>query len=110
MIDSLSNLLFGCRHRRTSFPQSPVSPRGAQPEDMYVACLDCGKRFRYDWEQMRIGAPVGAADRKSSKLRYFLVACSLPALWLIGKVALSQKHRKPDGEAEPELKHGHHND
>jgi hypothetical protein len=24
----------------------------------YVACLDCGKEFRYDWAQMRVGEPV----------------------------------------------------
>ncbi|MEX2264081.1 MAG: hypothetical protein WD696_19160 [Bryobacteraceae bacterium] len=24
----------------------------------YVVCLDCGKEFRYDWQEMRIGDPV----------------------------------------------------
>ena len=24
----------------------------------YVACLDCGKEFDYDWKQMRIGRPT----------------------------------------------------
>jgi hypothetical protein len=25
---------------------------------MYVACLDCGQEFRYDWAEMRVGEPV----------------------------------------------------
>lgn len=29
----------------------------------YVACLDCGKEFDYDWKQMRVGAPLPAANR-----------------------------------------------
>jgi hypothetical protein len=24
----------------------------------YVACLDCGKEFDYNWKEMRIGSPV----------------------------------------------------
>jgi hypothetical protein len=44
----LFDLLFGCRHKRKTFP------RGAA-EDCYVACLDCGKHFTYDWSAMRIG-------------------------------------------------------
>src|SRR5512132_279335 len=108
MIDSLTNLLFGCRHRRTSFPQRPVSRRGAPPEDMYVVCLDCAKRFHYDWERMRIGAPVGTPAPKRRKLRYFLTACALPAIWLIGKAALSRKRYKPEKEQDSEPKHGKH--
>jgi len=23
----------------------------------YVACLDCGKEFDYNWDEMRVGAP-----------------------------------------------------
>jgi hypothetical protein len=26
----------------------------------YVVCLDCGKEFDYDWQEMRIGNPVAA--------------------------------------------------
>ncbi len=26
----------------------------------YVVCLDCGKEFRYDWNEMRLGKPVTA--------------------------------------------------
>jgi hypothetical protein len=48
MITSLVRVFFGCRHSRTTFPQT-----GA--EGMVVACLDCGQQFTYDWDNMRIG-------------------------------------------------------
>lgn len=38
--------LFVCQHRRTTFPQGV---RGR----MHVTCLDCGKEFNYNWEEMR---------------------------------------------------------
>ena len=60
------------------------------------------------FEQMRIGALVGAEPRRRSNLRYFLTVCALPAIWLIGKVALSRKREKPEKEEKPELKHGQH--
>jgi hypothetical protein len=75
---------------------------------MCVVCLDCGKRFHYDWELMRIGGPVEdvavedvaapapkEASRKS-KLRYLLAACALPIVWLIGKTAMSRAHSKTE--------------
>ena len=105
MIDSLSNLLFNCRHRHTSFPQRPASRRGAPPEEMYVVCLDCGKRFQYDWERMRIGTPEGTPVVKRSKLRYFLTACALPVIWIIGKVVVSRGRSKPEKEQNPETQH-----
>ena len=102
MIDSLSNLLFGCRHSRTSFPHTPASGCAASPEDMYVVCLECGKQFHYDWERMRIGRLVGAAPRKRSNLRYFLTACALPLIWIAGKVAFNRKRHKPEKEKNTE--------
>jgi hypothetical protein len=107
MIDSLSNLLFGCRHRRTSFPQSRASRRGAPQEDMYVVCLNCGKRFHYDWEQMRIGPPVGATVRRKIKLRYLVTACALPAIWLIRRAITRDK---PEKEQKREPEYGKHAD
>jgi hypothetical protein len=68
---------------------------------MCVVCLDCGKRFYYDWELMRIGEPVenGAASQaasRKSKLRYLLAACALPVVWLIGKTAISRARSKTE--------------
>jgi hypothetical protein len=57
MIAELIDLVFGCRHSRFSFP---VTIRGARRPQAgaltgtYVACLDCGKEFPYDWQQMRV--------------------------------------------------------
>ena len=105
MIDSLSNLLFSCRHRRTSFPRRPATRDGEPPEEMYVVCLACGKRFHYDWERMRIGAPVGTSDVKRSRIRYFLTACALPVIWVIGKLVMSRTRSIPEKEQNPETKH-----
>lgn len=64
MFQSLLNWVFGCSHRRTTFPLSPprkVSGFGAAPvtrHTTYVTCLDCGKEFDYDWAEMRLGEPV----------------------------------------------------
>jgi len=53
MFQSVMNALFGCSHRRTTFPLTSA-------RRTYVACLDCGKEFAYDWAAMRVGAPVAA--------------------------------------------------
>jgi hypothetical protein len=65
MFHSLLNSLFGCSHRRTTFPLTPMrrgagfTPApGAARHSTYVVCLDCGKEFDYDWEGMRVGQPV----------------------------------------------------
>lgn len=38
--------LFGCSHRRTTFPLTK--------KRTYVVCLECGREFQYDWQKMRI--------------------------------------------------------
>lgn len=43
---TLLRLLFGCRHKRFTFPQTIGGVT-------HVACLDCGKRVGYDWKLMR---------------------------------------------------------
>jgi hypothetical protein len=75
---------------------------------MCVVCLDCGKRFHYDWELMRIGgpvedaavedlaAPVPQTANRKSKLRYLLAVCALPVLWLVGKAAMSRDSSKAE--------------
>jgi len=54
---SVLNVLFGCWHRRCSFP---LTVRGklrrraaASVTGTYVVCLDCGKEFPYDWNAMK---------------------------------------------------------
>lgn len=66
MMNSIMNALFGCSHRRTTFPLTParkgvgIAPASTGRRGTYVVCLDCGKEFGYDWEGMRIGEPVAA--------------------------------------------------
>lgn len=57
MMNSLLNVMFGCSHRRTTFP---ITPARKGSHSTYVVCLDCGKEFGYNWAEMRIGEPVSA--------------------------------------------------
>ncbi len=56
MFSRLMDAMFGCRHARYSFPITVRAGRNstAQRTGTYVACLDCGKEFRYDWHEMKI--------------------------------------------------------
>ncbi len=55
---TILDALFGCWHKRMSFPLT--SKRGqrksgtAAQTGTYVVCLDCGKEFAYDWQNMRV--------------------------------------------------------
>jgi len=55
---SLFDLIFGCSHKHCSFP---ITVRGklrrteaASVTGTYVVCLECGKEFPYDWEEMKL--------------------------------------------------------
>ena len=67
MLHSMMNSLFGCGHQRTTFPITlRRSYLGSQvvsglQSSTYVACLDCGKEFAYDWKSMRMGEPMTQA-------------------------------------------------
>ena len=57
MVAKLIDLFFGCRHSRFSFPvtiRGARRPRAAALTGTYVACLDCGREFPYDWQQMKV--------------------------------------------------------
>ena len=61
MLQSFLNTLFGCSHQRTTFPLTPGRKNAAPSatrQGTYVVCLDCGKEFAYDWDDMRIGQAV----------------------------------------------------
>jgi hypothetical protein len=53
-------LLFGCRHKRITRPitviRRPVTK--TKSDGAYVACLDCGRQFHYDLDNMRMGAQI----------------------------------------------------
>jgi hypothetical protein len=69
MLASLIDAVFGCRHARYSFPITvrPGSRRAisSQRTGTYVACLDCGREFKYDWQEMKI---VGAQGRETASI------------------------------------------
>lgn len=112
MIDSLTNLLFRCSHRRLTRPVSPATKAGQPHGQAYVVCLDCGKQFEYDIQEMRIGkviqrsqdggvlAPEVAAPRRN-RLKYLLAA--VPAALMLGAMLQGKKRHKPEkpGQAKP---------
>lgn len=63
MVKGILRFVVGCAHERTTFPLTPssrkvTSGRITAIAGAYVACLDCGKEFAYDWARMRVGEPV----------------------------------------------------
>ena len=58
MIGKLLDALFGCKHARYSFPvtirRPKRRPQAAALTGTYVVCLDCGKEFGYDWQEMKV--------------------------------------------------------
>jgi hypothetical protein len=71
MLHSVMNALFRCGHQRTTFPITPRRNWGSAVSDSrsgtYVACLDCGKEFAYDWKSMM--DQIKAAARLPPKWR-----------------------------------------
>lgn len=58
MLAGIFDVLFGCTHKRYSFPitAKPGQRRSeaASVTGTYVVCLDCGKEFAYDWSRMKV--------------------------------------------------------
>jgi hypothetical protein len=58
MVVKLIDVFFGCRHSRYSFPVTirgaARRPQAAVLTGTYVACLDCGREFPYDWQEMKV--------------------------------------------------------
>ncbi len=56
MLAKLFEAVFGCSHIRYSFPMKTRASRSpaARLTGTYVVCLDCGKEFAYDWNEMTI--------------------------------------------------------
>jgi hypothetical protein len=107
VIDTVLNLLFRCPHKRVTRPITPVSKDGERDRGTYVVCLECGKQFTYDLNEMRIGKPVSAsstvgvlrtdAPKVSKKLRYTALASAVPIVWIVGKaIGRSKKTQEPD--------------
>lgn len=62
---NLIDALFGCDHKHCTFPITvkPGHPHPCQTTTAgtYIVCLDCGKEFGYDWEQMKVVETVQRA-------------------------------------------------
>ena len=57
MFAKLWDAMFGCRHSRYSFPltiRAGSRRAGSGRMRTYVVCLDCGREFNYDWQEMHI--------------------------------------------------------
>lgn len=112
MIDTALNLLFRCPHRRLTRPVTPVSKAGVPNGETYVVCLDCGKQFPYDFNEMRIGKAVDQSQdsgvvppnlprARKAKLNYALLA-AVPLAAVIGAAfksrSVQNKKRDPQNE------------
>lgn len=55
---SLLDRVFGCSHQHCSFPITVKGKLRRSPAaaitGTYVVCLDCGKEFPYDWNEMKL--------------------------------------------------------
>jgi hypothetical protein len=59
MLQAVLSTLFGCSHRKTTFPITVQRKTGAcTHRSTYVVCLRCGAEFGYDWRTMRIQKPL----------------------------------------------------
>jgi len=64
LFSALWDVFFGCRHQHYSFPISSrilKQRSAAAATGTYVVCLDCGKDFAYDWQQMKVVSPLRPA-------------------------------------------------
>ncbi len=72
MVAKLFEALFGCRHSHYSFPITVRSRSrrnsAAALTGTYVACLDCGKEFPYDWQDMKVITAAETAHRRVAAL------------------------------------------
>jgi hypothetical protein len=103
MIDSVLNLIFRCRHRRLTRPVAAVTKPGQPHGPSYVVCLDCGKHFSYDLNEMRMGKaipPPGDPAPSKRKMKMALMA-AVPAAailaWWSGKKKTAGPEPDPHG-------------
>jgi hypothetical protein len=57
MFVNFVDVLFGCTHKRLTFPMTTRRARNESRiavNETYVACLHCGREFPYDWNRMKI--------------------------------------------------------
>src|SRR5215469_4629378 len=101
MIDTMLNLLFRCSHRRLTRPFAPITKAGQPHSQSYVVCLDCGKQFGYNLNELRIEKAIDATHEanvvaanmplpRKTKVRYAVFA-ALPAAVVLGAIFKGRK-------------------
>jgi hypothetical protein len=73
MLRAIIEAFFGCTHSRTTFPITPKN------EATRVTCLDCGRKFSYDWKTMRRGRQLASAGPLRRLMA--LAACGWSTIW-----------------------------
>jgi hypothetical protein len=72
MLGQMFDLVFGCWHRRYSFPitvrSSARRSQAAALTGTYVVCLKCGKELPYDWKEMKV---ISSSQERRAYLRSF---------------------------------------
>ena len=67
---SLFDMVFGCSHKRCSFPMTTRGAKRRSPAasltGTYVVCLDCGKEFPYDWKAMKMVRTKNSASEAAA--------------------------------------------
>ena len=112
VIDTLLNLLFRCSHRHLTRPVAPITKAGQPHSQSYVVCLDCGKQFEYDLNEMRIGKAIDLAHDAgvlpprmplppSTKVKYAVLA-AVPVALVVGAVLKAKKEPAKSGRTEDE--------
>jgi hypothetical protein len=105
-IGSILEHIFSCPHRRLTRPITPVSKPGEPAGETYVVCLDCGRQFAYDWDQMRVGKPIARSAKAGvlppdmpaktdTRIKWALLGSALPLGVLLGNALRSGKRTKP---------------
>jgi hypothetical protein len=71
MLAGLFDVLFGCTHKRYSFPMTSKPgvrrSKAAMATGTYVVCLDCGKEFAYDWNEMKVLSENARSAREAAE-------------------------------------------
>ncbi|MBI4459343.1 MAG: hypothetical protein HY648_04710 [Acidobacteria bacterium] len=75
-LHQLWEAIVGCSHRRLSLPITIRKSNGAGTpvgeRETYRVCLECGRKFYYDWEEMSLVHPpkkrTPAAERVGAGL------------------------------------------
>ena len=73
VMPNLFDMLFGCWHSNCSFPLTRRRGQRKSPAaavtGTYVVCLDCGKEFPYDWNEMKVvSAGSGHTEHVEAKV------------------------------------------